>query len=282
MWVVVRPVQGRRDLREFIELPYRLHSTSRVWVPPLRLERHLFLMRAQQRVLHARRRAAVPGRARRPRGRPHQRPVRRRLQRLPRQPLGACSASSSSRTTRRSCRALLAAAEDWLRAHGRDHMIGPMDFTMNDERGVHDRGLRADAVHQAAVAPALLPAALRGGRARQGDGPAHVGARDRRPREDPADHLQARRARSSRATASRLRKMSRRSLRSDMDRFAEVYNSAWSENWGFVAVLARRDLDAYAQELQLVFDRNWFMVAETADGRDRRRSRSRCPTSTRC
>ena len=47
MSVVVRPVSGWRDRREFVELPYRLHSTSGVWVPPLRLERHLFLMRSQ-------------------------------------------------------------------------------------------------------------------------------------------------------------------------------------------------------------------------------------------
>jgi GNAT superfamily N-acetyltransferase len=63
----------------------------------------------------------------------------------------------------------------------------------------------------------------------------------------------------------RLRKMSRRSLRRDMDRFAEVYNSAWSENWGFVPY-SKADLDAYAQELHLVFDSHWFMVAETAEG----------------
>ena len=59
--------------------------------------------------------------------------------------------------------------------------------------------------------------------------------------------------------------MSRRSLRRDMDRFADVYNPAWSENWGFVPY-GKADLDAYAQELQLVFDPNWFMVAETAEG----------------
>ena len=29
--------------------------------------------------------------------------------------------------------ALLDAAEEWLRGRGRDHMVGPMDFTMNDE-----------------------------------------------------------------------------------------------------------------------------------------------------
>ena len=63
----------------------------------------------------------------------------------------------------------------------------------------------------------------------------------------------------------KLRKMSRRSLRKDMDRFADVYNSAWSENWGF-SPYSKKDLDAYTQELHLVFDQHWFMVAETAEG----------------
>ena len=43
--VDVQPVASRRDLRAFIELPYRLHSSSAVWVPPLRIERRLFLNR---------------------------------------------------------------------------------------------------------------------------------------------------------------------------------------------------------------------------------------------
>ena len=55
--------------------------------------------------------------------------------------------------------------------------------------------------------------------------------------------------------------MTRRSLRRDMDRFADVYNSAWSQNWGF-SPYSKEDLDYYAQELQLVFDAPWFMVAE--------------------
>jgi GNAT superfamily N-acetyltransferase len=63
----------------------------------------------------------------------------------------------------------------------------------------------------------------------------------------------------------RIRRMSRRSLRRDLDRFADVYNAAWSDNWGFTP-FGKRDLDVYAQELQLVFDRNWFMVAETPEG----------------
>ena len=50
-----------------------------------------------------------------------------------------------------------------------------------------------------------------------------------------------------------------------MDRFADVYNAAWKDNWGF-SPYSKEDLDYYSQELQLVFDSDWFMVAETAQG----------------
>jgi GNAT superfamily N-acetyltransferase len=58
-----------------------------------------------------------------------------------------------------------------------------------------------------------------------------------------------------------IRKMSRRHLRREMDRFAEIYNAAWADNWGFVPY-SKEDLDAYALDMQLVFSREWFMVAE--------------------
>ena len=41
--VEVEPVASRRDLREFIELPFRLHANAEQWIPPLRIERRLFL-----------------------------------------------------------------------------------------------------------------------------------------------------------------------------------------------------------------------------------------------
>jgi GNAT superfamily N-acetyltransferase len=55
--------------------------------------------------------------------------------------------------------------------------------------------------------------------------------------------------------------MTRRSLRRDLDEFAEVYNAAWSRNWGFVP-LSEEDLDEMALNYQLVFDGDWFMIAE--------------------
>jgi ribosomal protein S18 acetylase RimI-like enzyme len=62
----------------------------------------------------------------------------------------------------------------------------------------------------------------------------------------------------------RVRHMRRRQLRKDMDSFAEVYNSAWSENWDFVPY-SKKDLDALAQEMHLVFDKHWAFIAERVD-----------------
>ena len=156
-----------------------------------------------ERVLQARRRAAVPRLARRARRRPHQRAVSTTPSTPTTTTAGGCSASSSSRTTpeilpraARGRRGLAARARP--RPHDRPDGL-------HDQRRVRraHRGLRARADDQAALAPALLRGALRGGRAREGDGPADVGARHLRPREDPADRLQARRAGRARARHAR-------------------------------------------------------------------------------
>src|SRR5438067_13868375 len=44
MAVQIAPSRGLRDLREFVELPYRLHAGT-PWIPPLKLERYMFLSR---------------------------------------------------------------------------------------------------------------------------------------------------------------------------------------------------------------------------------------------
>ena len=54
--------------------------------------------------------------------------------------------------------ALLDAAADWLRERGRERMLGPMDFTTNDEIGILIEGFDEPADDPRALAPALLPA----------------------------------------------------------------------------------------------------------------------------
>ena len=263
MSLVVRPVRGLRDLRKFIDLPFRLHSTSPVWVPPLRLERYLFLNRrlnayfkhGDAQLFLAERDGRVVGR-------------------ISAQYDDAFNSFHHNRWGMFGfleftdepdvLPALLQAAEAWLLARGRDHMIGPMDFSINDESGVLTEGFEREPMLKQPWHPPYYAARCE----EAGLGKAmdllmwelHISDRSKIL---PvifklADEVESRHG-------IRIRKMSRRGLRKDVDRFAEVYNSAWSENWGF-APFGKADLDQYASEMQLVFDHHWFMVAETAEG----------------
>jgi GNAT superfamily N-acetyltransferase len=261
--VEVRPVLSRRDRKEFVELPYRLHSSSGVWVPPLRLERRLFLMRSQNaffshgdaQLFLAERDGRVVGR-------------------ISAQYDDAFNAFHGNRWGMFGFLELedagdilppmLEAAEAWLRAHGRDHMVGPMDFTINDESGVMIEGFeREPMIRQPWHPPYYRARCEEAGLTKAVDLFMWELVIADRTKILPvvfklAEQLAPRHG-------ITIRRMSRRTLRKDMDRFAEVYNSAWSDNWGF-APFGKGDLDAWAQEMQFVFDRNWFMVAETAEG----------------
>jgi len=155
---------------------------------------------------------------------------------------------------------LLEAAEIWLRAHGRDHMIGPMDFGMNDENGVLVEGYdREPMIKQPWHPPYYAARCEEAGLEKAMD--LWMWELDISDREKIVPIVFELASQVGPKHGVTIRKMTRRSLRRDMDRFADVYNSAWSQNWGF-SPYSKEDLDYYAQELQLVFDGPWFMVAE--------------------
>jgi hypothetical protein len=263
MSVEVQPVASRRDRKEFVELPYRLHSNSGVWVPPLRLERHLFLNRrlnpffthGDAQLFLARRDGRVVGR-------------------ISAHYDDQFNAHHGNRwgmfgfleleDDPEVLPALLGAAERWLLSRRCDHMVGPMDFMMNDESGVMVEGFdRVPMVRQPWHPPYYAARCEEAGLGKAVDLLMWELEISDRAKMLPvifklADEVEPRHG-------IRLRKMSRRSLRKDMDRFAEVYNAAWSENWGFTPY-SKKDLDAYALDMHLVFDPHWYMVAETAEG----------------
>ncbi len=160
----VRPVRGRRDMREFIDLPYRLHSTSPVWVPPLRLERRIFLSRRQNpffthgdaQLFLAERDGRVVGRIS-----AHYDQAFNDFHGNRWGMFGFLELEDDPEVLP----ALLEAAERWLRGKGRDHMVGPMDFTMNDESGVLIEGFEREPMIKQPWHPPYYAQRLRGGRA---------------------------------------------------------------------------------------------------------------------
>ena len=259
MSVDVAPVRSRAERRDFIELPYRLHANGTPWVPPLRLERRLFLSprfnaffkHGEAELFLARRGGRVVGRI--------SAQVDDQFNDYHDTRWGMFGFFEVEDDTE-AASALLDAAEGWLRTRGCDRLVGPMDFTMNDEVGVLIEGYeRPPMVRQPWQPPYYRELCERTGLQKAVDlwmWELHITGRGNVM---PVIWELAEAA--HREHGITLRKMSRRSLRRDLDAFAQIYNEAWSKNWGFVP-FGKEDLDAYAQEMQLVFDPDWFMVAE--------------------
>ncbi|MEX1142625.1 MAG: hypothetical protein WD993_06545 [Thermoleophilaceae bacterium] len=258
----VSPVRSRRDRREFVELPFRLHANAEQWVPPLRLERRMFLSprlsswwkHADADLFLARRRGRVVGR------------VSAQIDHNFNAHQGndwGMFGFLELEDDPEVAQALLDAAAAWLRERGRDRMVGPMDFTMNDEAGVLIEGFeREPFVKQPWHPPSYQRLCEGAGLEKAIDllmWELHI---EDRSKIHPSIVQLAERLEPDHGI--RIRKMSRRHLRRELDLFAETYNEAWKDNWGFTPY-TEEDLDTYALDLQLVFDRNWFMVAEKVD-----------------
>jgi GNAT superfamily N-acetyltransferase len=156
---------------------------------------------------------------------------------------------------------LLDAAAAWLRERGCDRIVGPMDFTMNDESGVLVEGHElAPMIRQPWHPPYYQRLCEGAGLEKAMDLYSwELEIENRGTTLLPVLEELDQKAREEHGVT--IRKMSRRHLRRELDDFAEIYNAAWAENWGFVPY-GKAELDTYAIDLQLVYTPEWFMVAE--------------------
>ena len=262
MSVEVEPVASRGDMREFIELPFRLHANEEQWVPPLRIERRLFLSprfnaffkHGEAELFLARRDGRVAGRI--------SAQIDTAFNDFHENAWGMFGFLELEEDPE-VLAALLAAAEEWLRQRGCERMVGPMDFSMNEESGVLIEGHELEPLIRQPWHPRYYQRLCEeAGLAKAMD--LYSWALDISDREDMLPVLFELDERARTEHGVTIRKMSRRHLRREMDGFAEIYNAAWAENWGFVPY-SKQDLDTYTMDMHLVFSREWFMVAEKDD-----------------
>ncbi|HEX5308416.1 MAG TPA: GNAT family N-acetyltransferase [Solirubrobacteraceae bacterium] len=262
MAVAVKEVSSRGELKAFIGLPFRLHSNHPLWVPPLKIERRLFLNRKMNAFFThgeagyflARREGRVVGRI--------TAQVNDAFNDYQKKSWGWFGFLEFE-DDQEVLDALLAAAEAWLRERGKERMVGPADFAMNDESGILIEGYDArPMILQPWHPPYYRQRMEQAGMAKAMDLLMWNLEVSNRDKVMPVIWELAEKVQSEHGI--RVRPMRRRQLRKDLDSFAEVYNSAWSKNWDFVPY-SKKDLDGLAQELHLAFDKHWFMIAERED-----------------
>jgi catechol 2,3-dioxygenase-like lactoylglutathione lyase family enzyme len=256
--LTIRTVRGARPLKRFVDLPYRLHAGT-PWVPPLKLERHAFLSRrlnpyfehGEAEYFLAWRDGRVVGRV--------TAQVDRAFNEYHESRWGMFGFLEMEDDAE-VAEALLDAAAAWLRERDCERMVGPMDFSMNDESGILIEGYEREPLIKQPWHPPYYRRLCEGaGLEKAMD--LYSWHLDISDREDMLPILFELDEKARNEHGVEIRRMSRRRLREEMDRFAEIYNAAWSENWGFVP-FSKEDLDTYAIDMQLAFSRDWFMVAE--------------------
>jgi GNAT superfamily N-acetyltransferase len=259
--VTVRPVSGRRDLKRFIELPYRLRSDDPQWVPPLRFERRQFLDRsknpyfnhAEAEYFLAEREGEVVGRI--------TAQVDRRWDEFQGGNDGMFGFLELENDPE-VARALVDAASAWVRERGRERLLGPMDFTTNDECGLLVDGFEKPPIILQPWNPPYYPELLEGlsmtktmdmwmwdlwlGKLKQGN---------------EFDPMIEAAAKISEDKGVVVRKMRKRDLEAEIARFMEIYNEAWSKNWGFVPI-TEEEISFQAKNLKPLLVEDWAMIAE--------------------
>lgn len=259
MGLDVRPVASKRDLTTFIKLPWRLYRNDPLWVPPLISERRQFLDPARNPWFeHGEAQLFLAWRDGRAVGR-----ISAQIDRILNEFQGndwGLFGFFECEDDPDAAAALLRAAERWLRARGRDRMVGPADFTLNDECGVLVDGFDRPPIILTNWTKPYYPALL--------EGAEMVKAMDTlmwnleiedRDRVHPTIWKVADRVESKHGIT--VRPMRTKDLANEIDRFLEVYNAAWEKNWGF-SPLTEKEVRHYAKTLKPLLDEHWAFIAE--------------------
>jgi hypothetical protein len=153
---------------------------------------------------------------------------------------------------------LLETAEAWLRQRGIRHVQGPFSFSINEESGLLIDGFGSS--------PSIMM-----GHARPYYG-AHVEALGYRKAKDlvayyydatlkPIPSVMAMVAKAKTSGTLVFRPLSKKNLKRDLAIIIDIFNDAWSDNWGFVP-MTDAEIEALGKNLKMLITEEFVSIAE--------------------
>ena len=261
--VTVEEIPRGASLKPFIQLSWTMNAGDPAWVPPLRMalepvldrNKHPFHQHAEVAYFLARRGGEPVGRIAacvNHQYNQHHAPDRTGF-------FGFFECADDPA----AAAALLDAAAKWLRTRGMERMRGPMNFSTNDEfssPGVLIDGFETPPTvmmsHNPRYYGRLMDAA---GMEKSKDLVAYwIGP-------DIPERLRNAMERLSQRAGVTIRSVRMKDLEAEVRRVQEVYNAAWSQNWGFVP-MTEAEFNHMAKEMKPVVDADLVLLAEKADG----------------
>jgi GNAT superfamily N-acetyltransferase len=248
--VRVRAARDRRDLKRFIDLPYRLHARDPLWVPPLRRDvkallsrsKNPFFEHAEAEYFIAEREGDTVGRIAAISNRLHN---ETHLDRV------GFFGFFESVDDQAVANALLDAATEWCRSRGHDVLRGPASFSVNDECGLLVDGFETPPALMMPHNPRYYIRLLeQAGFTKAKDLWVYQGGDERRYVPVPE-----RLARGTELIRQRqgitVRPLNLKDFQGEVERIKELYNAAWEKNWGFVP-MTEHEIDHLAEQFKPV------------------------------
>jgi hypothetical protein len=259
--VKVRAVRSRRDRRAFLELPYRLYKGNVHWIPPLRTAQkgildtrhHPFYKTSDVEMFLAERDGRAVGRVMAILNRAHNEFHGERTGFF-----GFFEVEHDPEVSR----ALMDAAREWLILRGAEVMRGPVNPSTNYECGLLVEGFDLDPAIMMTYNPPYYVELLEScGFKKAIDLYAYY-----------VDDRSLVTPEKLRRVADRLKEREKISVRTinlkdfarEVELVREVYNDAWSRNWGFVPV-TREEFEHLAKDLKQIIDPELVYIAETRE-----------------
>jgi hypothetical protein len=223
----VVPVEGRRGLRRFIRLPWSLYRDDPAWVPPLLMERHEHLSSRNPFFEHAKWKFWLAYRGATPVGRISAQVDQLHLKRYEDATgfFGLLEAEDKAETFR----VLMNTAETWLRDQGMRRVLGPFNLSINQECGLLVEGFDTPPMVMMGHARPYYSARVEeNGYRKEKDLLAyHI--------DSDFELTRAMRVIIKRAKKRvHIRPIRRSIFKEELQILKDIFEDAWSQNWGFV------------------------------------------------
>ena len=250
----VNPVNNRHEQRLFIRLPWSIYADDPEWIPPLILERKEHLSPRNPYFEHARYQSWIAYRDGNPVGRISAQIDQLHLDRCSEKEgfFGMIEAEDNAETFS----ALFQTAESWLRDHGMHRVMGPYNLSINQEVGLLVDGFGTPPFMMMGHAwPYYATRIEENGYEKIKDLFAYIIDSFI---EVPATMQRIVKRAKKRVTIRSLRKSN---FDEDIKIIGDIFNDAWSENWGFLPY-TEAEFNQLAKDFKLVLDFELVKIAE--------------------
>jgi hypothetical protein len=255
--VKIEKVEGRRALNDFIGLLWPLYRDDPMWVPPLILERRTQLAPKNPYFEHADYNSWIAYRNGQPVGRISAQIDQLHLDRY-RDGTGFFGMLESEDNPE-TFQILMKTAETWLRQKGMRRVAGPYNLSINQELGLLVDGFDTPPVMMMGHArPYYAERIEENGYRKEKDLLAYIVDSD-------FAHPRAMQAIMSRAkNRVRIRSLQKTRFHGELRIIRDIFNDAWSQNWGFVP-WTNAEFEHLAKDLKMLVEEDLVHIAE-ADG----------------